>query len=478
VSSERARLADDDSSNPSQQVFYCTTTFTQTFTVYTAKQFPGMAKTSELSTSFSDQGLRIWVRKEARRESSHAPVSDHGIALTSQARRRSERAVPRTRTRRSRRSHRRNGRGVACRPHTSTEHRPLLDISCQQARHIRLATLIHLIRLTQPAFTSRPHQSTLLTPTHRRRDTHTVIACHPRLRRMERTMDSMRTDNRISLPDQTTRRMGRTSDPFPPSLRLPLAHMDIRPTMRRMDRAPRRIGPTTQVMARLLLHLMSQGRAVSRQGMKRRVSLILSIRLDLVPRRHTLRATAAATPMRTTRTDTGTMALPPRRLLVVPRLERRSPGLPSRQVTGLHIIASRRHLPEGRTLPRCRTATMPRLGRAVNRSQRRDTMSPLVPVRAAPIHLPCRRCCLCLRLPLPERTCGLISVQVLRTGKNSPVPRLAAPDPLTHRLWPITASIADRTVSLRRLLRPPRPAIRTTTLRHMCRSLRLRPVIQ
>lgn len=53
----------------SQQVFYCTTTFTDPFTVYSAKKFPGMEKSTALSKSFAEQGLKIRVRKDPRRES-------------------------------------------------------------------------------------------------------------------------------------------------------------------------------------------------------------------------------------------------------------------------------------------------------------------------------------------------------------------------------------------------------------------------
>jgi hypothetical protein len=69
----------------SQEVYYCTTTFTNTFSVYPAKKFPGMQsefavlvivwveanvdiEATDLSSSFAEQGLKIRVRKETRSE--------------------------------------------------------------------------------------------------------------------------------------------------------------------------------------------------------------------------------------------------------------------------------------------------------------------------------------------------------------------------------------------------------------------------
>lgn len=74
----------------SQEVFYCATSYTDTFTVLSAKKFPGMQRESlscrfsvrrltlsgatELSKSFADQGLKIRVRKESKSE---LEISDH-----------------------------------------------------------------------------------------------------------------------------------------------------------------------------------------------------------------------------------------------------------------------------------------------------------------------------------------------------------------------------------------------------------------
>ncbi|GMK57691.1 hypothetical protein CspeluHIS016_0405250 [Cutaneotrichosporon spelunceum] len=49
-----------------QEVYYCTTVHTQTFSVYSAKKFPGMQKATELSRVFAEQGLKIRVRKDPR----------------------------------------------------------------------------------------------------------------------------------------------------------------------------------------------------------------------------------------------------------------------------------------------------------------------------------------------------------------------------------------------------------------------------
>ncbi|WVQ75321.1 hypothetical protein IAR50_004937 [Cryptococcus sp. DSM 104548] len=49
-----------------QEVYYCTTMFTSTFSVYSAKKFPGMSKATDLSVSFAEQGLKIRVRKDPR----------------------------------------------------------------------------------------------------------------------------------------------------------------------------------------------------------------------------------------------------------------------------------------------------------------------------------------------------------------------------------------------------------------------------
>ncbi|RXK39850.1 hypothetical protein M231_02907 [Tremella mesenterica] len=49
------------------EVYYCTTMYTSTFSVYSAKKFPGMQKATDLSKSFAEQGLKIRVRKDPRR---------------------------------------------------------------------------------------------------------------------------------------------------------------------------------------------------------------------------------------------------------------------------------------------------------------------------------------------------------------------------------------------------------------------------
>ncbi|ORX36096.1 velvet factor-domain-containing protein [Kockovaella imperatae] len=50
-----------------QEVYYCTTTFTDTFSVFSAKKFPGMQRATDLSRSFAEQGLKIRVRKDVRK---------------------------------------------------------------------------------------------------------------------------------------------------------------------------------------------------------------------------------------------------------------------------------------------------------------------------------------------------------------------------------------------------------------------------
>ncbi|ORX88658.1 hypothetical protein K493DRAFT_185910, partial [Basidiobolus meristosporus CBS 931.73] len=46
------------------EVFYCSSICSDTFTVYSAKRFPGMEESTPLSRSFADQGLKIRIRKE------------------------------------------------------------------------------------------------------------------------------------------------------------------------------------------------------------------------------------------------------------------------------------------------------------------------------------------------------------------------------------------------------------------------------
>nr|XP_019008992.1 uncharacterized protein I206_06680 [Kwoniella pini CBS 10737]OCF47773.1 hypothetical protein I206_06680 [Kwoniella pini CBS 10737] len=55
-----------------QEVYYCTTMFTSTFSVYSAKKFPGMSKATDLSKSFAEQGLKIRVRKDPRQPAGRA----------------------------------------------------------------------------------------------------------------------------------------------------------------------------------------------------------------------------------------------------------------------------------------------------------------------------------------------------------------------------------------------------------------------
>ncbi|KAK4684090.1 hypothetical protein P7C73_g6113, partial [Tremellales sp. Uapishka_1] len=50
-----------------KEVYYCTTMYTSTFNVYSAKKFPGMQKATELSMAFADQGLKIRIRNAPRR---------------------------------------------------------------------------------------------------------------------------------------------------------------------------------------------------------------------------------------------------------------------------------------------------------------------------------------------------------------------------------------------------------------------------
>ncbi|ORY24133.1 velvet factor-domain-containing protein [Naematelia encephala] len=50
-----------------QEVYYCTTMYTSTFSVYSAKKFPGMQSATDLSRSFAEQGLKIRVRKDPRK---------------------------------------------------------------------------------------------------------------------------------------------------------------------------------------------------------------------------------------------------------------------------------------------------------------------------------------------------------------------------------------------------------------------------
>ncbi|CAG8450693.1 11128_t:CDS:2 [Ambispora leptoticha] len=51
---------------PRREVFHCKSIFSDVFTVYSAKRFPGMEESTFLSRSFADQGLKIRIRKEIR----------------------------------------------------------------------------------------------------------------------------------------------------------------------------------------------------------------------------------------------------------------------------------------------------------------------------------------------------------------------------------------------------------------------------
>nr|KIR45725.1 hypothetical protein I312_05087 [Cryptococcus bacillisporus CA1280] len=61
-----------------QEVYYCTTMFTSTFSVYSAKKFPGMSKATDLSVSFAEQGLKIRVRKDPRQPAAGATAPSSG----------------------------------------------------------------------------------------------------------------------------------------------------------------------------------------------------------------------------------------------------------------------------------------------------------------------------------------------------------------------------------------------------------------
>ncbi|KAJ1978464.1 hypothetical protein H4R34_003196 [Dimargaris verticillata] len=58
-------------------VMYLGSEFSDVFTVYPAKKFPGMAESTFLSRSFSDQGVRIRIRKEHRLKFSRRACPQH-----------------------------------------------------------------------------------------------------------------------------------------------------------------------------------------------------------------------------------------------------------------------------------------------------------------------------------------------------------------------------------------------------------------
>ncbi|OCF33977.1 hypothetical protein I316_04323 [Kwoniella heveanensis BCC8398] len=62
-----------------QEVYYCTTMNTSTFSVYSAKKFPGMSKASDLSKSFAEQGLKIRVRKDPRQRELHVSTAARSV---------------------------------------------------------------------------------------------------------------------------------------------------------------------------------------------------------------------------------------------------------------------------------------------------------------------------------------------------------------------------------------------------------------
>ncbi|KAG5455438.1 MAG: velvet factor-domain-containing protein, partial [Olpidium bornovanus] len=49
-----------------KEVIHCKYIYSEPFTVYSAKRFPGMEESTFLSRSFADQGLKIRIRKEIR----------------------------------------------------------------------------------------------------------------------------------------------------------------------------------------------------------------------------------------------------------------------------------------------------------------------------------------------------------------------------------------------------------------------------
>ncbi|KAI9490381.1 velvet factor, partial [Zychaea mexicana] len=51
-----------------KDVFHCRSIISDVFIVYSAKKFPGMEESTFLSRAFADQGLKIRIRKELRRQ--------------------------------------------------------------------------------------------------------------------------------------------------------------------------------------------------------------------------------------------------------------------------------------------------------------------------------------------------------------------------------------------------------------------------
>ncbi|KAJ1878182.1 Spore development regulator umv1, partial [Coemansia sp. S17] len=48
------------------QIFFCKSITSDSFTVYSAKKFPGMEESTRLTKLFAEQGLKIRVRKEQK----------------------------------------------------------------------------------------------------------------------------------------------------------------------------------------------------------------------------------------------------------------------------------------------------------------------------------------------------------------------------------------------------------------------------
>ncbi|KAF9975958.1 hypothetical protein BGZ73_000184 [Actinomortierella ambigua] len=61
--------------SPSQVTASC---FSEPFTIYSAKRFPGMTESTALSKHFAKQGIKVPIRKEARVRKIKKPVLDDG----------------------------------------------------------------------------------------------------------------------------------------------------------------------------------------------------------------------------------------------------------------------------------------------------------------------------------------------------------------------------------------------------------------
>ncbi|ODO01747.1 hypothetical protein I350_06576 [Cryptococcus amylolentus CBS 6273] len=78
-----------------QEVYYCTTMFTSTFSVYSAKKFPGMStEATDLSMSFAEQGLKIRVRKDPRQPAKTGPPTGKSKRKSSAADSEEDDALP------------------------------------------------------------------------------------------------------------------------------------------------------------------------------------------------------------------------------------------------------------------------------------------------------------------------------------------------------------------------------------------------